>query len=163
MIPSLLLTAAALTSPVLPSTAKVDKTLNEFHQAAAEAKFDEYFSHFAKDGIFIGTDASERWTVETFKAYVAPFFSKGKGWKYTPKIRHISFSPDQKIAWFDEILESASYGTSRGTGVLVLEKADWKISQYQLGFPIPNELAGKFTEEIKAYEAQPKKSSKANP
>jgi hypothetical protein len=38
---------------------------------------------FAPDGIFIGTDATERWTVAEFKAYAKPHFDKGRGWTYT--------------------------------------------------------------------------------
>jgi hypothetical protein len=56
-------------------------------------------------------------------------------------------------AWFDEILDSSSYGTSRGTGVLIRTNEGWKISQYHLTFPIPNELARHVTDEIKAFEA----------
>jgi hypothetical protein len=60
------------------------------------------------------------------------------------------------VAYFDEILESKSYGTSRGTGVLVKTRAGWKIAQYALTFPIPNDLAKDTTDRIKAYEAKAK-------
>lgn len=158
----LMVMAATLNPPVSSPEAQVEKVLNSFHKAASEAKFDEYFSYFGKDAVFIGTDASERWPVEAFKAYTRPYFAKGKGWTYTPKSRHVDFSPDQKVAWFDEILDSEKYGTSRGTGVLVQEAAQWKILQYHLTFPIPNELAEKMTSEIKAYETKVKSPAKGN-
>lgn len=153
---SILFMASTVAVSGVSPKAKVESTLNQFHQAASEAKFETYFGFFAEDGVFIGTDASERWTVKQFKDYTAPHFAKGKGWTYTSRSRNISFNKDQSVAWFDEILDSASYGTSRGTGVLVLENANWKIAQYHLTFPIPNDLAGKFTTEIKAFEKSKK-------
>jgi hypothetical protein len=38
--------------------------------------------------------------------------------------------------------------------VLIRSDDGWKISQYHLTFPIPNELAGKVTDEIKAFESE---------
>ena len=57
------------------------------------------------------------------------------------------------MAWFDELLDSKSYGTSRGTGTLVLTADGWRVSQYALTFPIPNDLAKDMTGKIKAFEA----------
>ncbi len=133
--------------------AEVSKTLDSFHQAASEAKFDEYFNHFAKDAMFIGTDASERWTVKEFKTYAKPAFQKGKGWTYKKRTRNIFLSPDQKFAWFDELLDNEVYGTSRGTGVLIQENSKWKVAQYHLTFPVPNDMASRVTKEIKAHES----------
>jgi hypothetical protein len=50
-------------------------------------------------------------------------------------------------------LAADAYGTSRGTGVMVLENGGWKVAQYALSFPIPNDLAAGITEQIKAFEA----------
>jgi hypothetical protein len=38
--------------------------------------------------------------------------------------------------------------------VLVLEAGEWKIAQYALTFPIPNELAQGITTQIKGFEAK---------
>jgi ketosteroid isomerase-like protein len=119
----------------------IESSLDRFHEAAAKADGKTYFGLFAPEGIFIGTDASERWTVEQFRKYAEPHFSKGKGWKYAPKTRHVDISPGGDTAWFDEILENASYGTCRGSGVLRKTDAGWKIAQYHLTIPVPNELA----------------------
>jgi hypothetical protein len=120
---------------------EVSKLLDGFHLAASKADGQNYFGAFAPEGVFIGTDASERWTVEQFKAYAQPYFSKGKGWTYHSTGRNISISLTGDIAWFDELLENASYGTCRGTGVLRLIGKDWKITQYHLTIPVPNDLA----------------------
>lgn len=129
--------------------AAVSFVLDRYHQAAASADWSVYFDLMSEDGVFLGTDVGERWPKEVFRSYA----SGRNGWLYTPRERHINFTPDGNTAWFDEILDSASYGTSRGTGVLIKTNGGWKISQYHLTFPIPNELARKFTDEIKAWEA----------
>src|SRR5437868_6029502 len=80
-----------------PSTKEITDTLDRFHQAASKADGQVYFDLFAPEGIFIGTDASERWTVEEFKKYASPHFSKGKGWTYVPRDRHVDFAPGGEI------------------------------------------------------------------
>ena len=134
--------------------AAISQLLDRLHADATRADGDAYFDHFAKDAVFIGTDASERWTVPAFRAYALPLFAEGKGWTYRPRARHITVAqiPCGCVAWFDEILDSASYGTSRGTGVVALTPAGWKIEQYALTFPIPNELAPELTAQIKRFE-----------
>jgi hypothetical protein len=66
------------------ATEEIGELLDRFHKAASAARFDEYFGLFAPDGIFIGTDAEERWTLAEFKAYTKPYFDKGRGWTYLP-------------------------------------------------------------------------------
>ena len=136
--------------------AAIGQTLDNFHAAAAKADGKTYFDLFAPDAVFIGTDASERWTVEAFRAYAMPIFATGKGWTYKPRLRHVTLAslPCGCMAWFDEILDSTSYGTSRGTGVLTLTPAGWKIEQYALTFPIPNDLAKGMTGKIKLFESK---------
>lgn len=158
--PALALTFALLATPALAATSGQDtaaagKVLDRFHAAAAASDFDGYFSLFAPQAVFIGTDASERWTLKEFEAYTKPVFAAHKGWVYTPRERHLAITQDpcRCVVWFDEILDSKSYGTSRGTGVLVKQKGRWKIAQYALTFPIPNDLAKDMTDRIKAYEA----------
>lgn len=128
----------------------VNNILDTYHAAAAEADWENYFQLMSDDGIFLGSDAGERWTKAEFKAYA----SRSNGWIYLPEIRNVNFTPDGRSAWFDEILQSASYGTSRGTGILIKTEQGWKISQYALTFPIPNALAGSITVEIKEYESR---------
>ena len=126
------------------------EVLDRFHRAASGAKFDEYFSLFAPDGIFIGTDAGERWTVDEFKAYAKPHFDKGRGWTYVPVERHINVSADDRHASFDELLDNAGLGRCRGTGVLRRVAGVWKIEQYHLTIPVPNALADEVVKRIRA-------------
>jgi hypothetical protein len=152
----LILLALAAATASAQSTAPIDSTLNQLHQSASNADGKTYFDLFTSDAIYIGTDAGERWTLEQFRNFAMPYFSKGKGWTYVPRERHITVAdiPCGCLAWFDELLDSESYGTSRGTGVLMKQNGRWKIAQYALTFPIPNDLAKGITDEIKAFEAK---------
>ena len=89
--------------------------------------------------------------MSAFKAYAQPHFSKGRGWAYTPHSRHIYFSNNRDVAWFDELLDNDSLGVTRGTGVLILENHKWKVSQYHLTIPVPNALADSVAEQIKSH------------
>src|SRR5207249_2276727 len=124
--------------------------LDDFHAAAAAADGPRYFAHFAPEAVFLGTDATERWTLPEFKAYATPYFEKGKGWTYKPKSRHIQAAPGGDVAWFDEDLDSAAFGACRGSGVARRIDADWKIAQYNLSIPVPNDLAREVVERIRA-------------
>jgi hypothetical protein len=128
--------AAALV-PAEPSA--VARVLDDFHDAAAHADEARYFSHFAKDGVFLGTDATERWDVAAFRAYAHPHFAAGKAWTFHATARHVAFATDGTTAWFDEALATEKLGPARGSGVLVREGGEWKIAQYNLAITIPNE------------------------
>ena len=158
MFKSLALAVALLATPALaasPDEAAAGRVLDAFHAAAARSDYKAYFDLFTSDGVFIGTDAHERWTVAEFKAYARPAFAAGHGWVYHPRERHLTIAstPCKCVAYFDELLDSQSYGTSRGTGVLLKGPHGWKVAQYALTFPIPNDLAKGFTDQIKAFEA----------
>jgi len=130
--------------------AAINKVLDDYHQAAANGEWDIYFDLMSDDGVFIGTDAGERWVKQEFRQYS----SGSNGWVYTPQQRNVNITPDGLSAWFDEALLSQSYGSSRGTGVLISTAVGWKISQYHLTLPIPNGMVRGITDQIKEYEAQ---------
>jgi hypothetical protein len=130
--------------------AAINKVLDDYHQAAANGEWDIYFDLMSDDAVFIGTDAGERWVKQEFRQYS----SGSNGWVYTPQQRNVNITPDGLSAWFDEALLSQSYGSSRGTGVLMLTAVGWKISQYHLTLPIPNGVVRGITDQIKEYEAQ---------
>ena len=124
---------------------EIAAVLDDFHAAASAADGDRYFDHFANDAVFLGTDDTERWDLASFKAFAAPYFDKGTGWTYHPIERHISVSPGNAVAWFDERLMNEKLGVCRGSGVLVRERDAWRIAQYNLTIPIPNDLADDVT------------------
>jgi hypothetical protein len=117
---------------------QINTTLDTWHKAATEANFVNYFDALTDDSIFIGTDATENWTKPAFQAFAKPYFDKGKAWSFTSLERHIYFSTDKKMAWFDELLNT-QMKICRGSGVLVLIDGKWKIKHYVLSMTIPND------------------------
>ena len=126
----------------------VTSVLNKLHLNASEARGTEYFDLFAEDAIFFGTDINERWDKNAFQEYGMTRFETGKGWPYHMTKRNIYFSDDDETCWFDELVRNDKYGQLRGTGVMKLVDQDWKIVQYNLALPIPNDLFPKYAQEI---------------
>ncbi len=122
---------------------EVGMVLDRLHEAASEADGTAYFDLFTPDARFIGTDATERWSLEEFRAYAEPHFSQGNGWTYEPTARTVTIADIECgcIAWFDEVLDHASYGVLRGSGLLRLTDDGWKVEQYVLSFAVPNDDA----------------------
>jgi uncharacterized protein (TIGR02246 family) len=141
----------------------VETVLDGWHAAAAAADETRYFDRFAPDGVFLGTDATERWTVEEFRRYAHPHFAKGKAWSFRAVSRHVTFSENGAVAWFDEALDTPNLGPARGSGVLVRIAGEWKIAQYNLSIPIPNELAKDFKRRIEEFLALPGRTPTAKP
>jgi ketosteroid isomerase-like protein len=117
---------------------QVGQVMDDWHAAAGDADGERYFGHFAPEGVFLGTDDGERWTVDEFRAYAEPHFSKGRGWTYVPSRRHVMLSADGRLAWLDEKLDNEGYGRLRGTGVLRHTPGGWKLVHYSMSFPVPN-------------------------
>jgi hypothetical protein len=128
----------SFTSSLEQEKKDINKVINEWHKAAAEANFDNYFSFMTEDAVFIGTDASENWNRKNFEAYSKPHFDKGKAWTFQTLERNIYIDKNNKIAWFDELLDT-SFKICRGSGVLEKVNGKWKIKHYVLSMTIPNE------------------------
>mgnify|MGYP002713303688 CR=1 FL=1 len=119
----------------------INSLMDDFHDAAAKADQGRYLGYFTRDGVFMGTDDWERWPLNPdFRTYVAERFKDGKGWAYKAVERHIAFSPDAKVAWFDEITTSEKWGLFRGTGVLFKEDQGWTVAHYSMSVLGPNEV-----------------------
>ena len=71
-----------------PSLEELGAFLDAWHEAASRADADVYLGSIADDGVFLGTDPSERWDKAAFSAYVLPYFEAGRGWTYLPSNRH---------------------------------------------------------------------------
>src|SRR5579872_3715690 len=84
----LLLSCSALAQDRVQLVAAV---LDDWHQAASVADAARYFGHFAANGVFMGTDATERWTVAEFRAWAKPHFQRKSAWSFKPRDRHIDF------------------------------------------------------------------------
>ena len=153
MIASLMALSLLVQAPPSPET-EIAAVLDRLNEASSDGDGATYFSLFTPDARFIGTDATERWSLTEFRAYAQPVFARGRGWTYTPSARVITIAPIECrcVAWFDEELENASYGQTRGSGVLRLTPDGWKIEQYVLSFAIPNEKADAVVAAVRAPE-----------
>ncbi|MFT4913315.1 MAG: hypothetical protein ACI9YM_001909 [Brevundimonas sp.] len=156
-----LIAALTLAPPQDPTLAAPDAAvgavIDRMHAAAATADGATYFAQFTPDARFIGTDAGERWSLQAFRAYAEPYFARGQGWTYVPHDRVVTIAPIacRCVAWFDERLDNASYGETRGSGVLRLTEDGWKIEQYVLSFAVPNDVARDVVTVIRSQPGTP--------
>ncbi|HZV68018.1 MAG TPA: nuclear transport factor 2 family protein [Saprospiraceae bacterium] len=123
----------------------IDSLVNEWHHAAAVADEKTFFGRMAEDGIYIGTDASERWLRDELAVWSKKYFDREKAWDFTPLSRNIRIAPGAHIAWFDELL-STWMGTCRSTCIMELRDNEWKIVHYQLSVTLPNDKVDGFLE-----------------
>lgn len=144
---------------VLPAQAQpergVNLALDAFHAAAADADFAAYSALMTADIVFLGTDASERWQGDAFRDFARPHFESGVGWTYLPEQRSVLLSADGRTAWFDELLQHEKLGRCRGSGVMLLRDGGWKVAQYNLSLPVPNELVYSVAQDIAAFARDP--------
>jgi len=119
--------------------AAIDALIDGLHRDAHEGNFQTYFDRYTPDAVFLGTDKSERWTIEKFKVYAEPAFEDGHGWTYLVKERN--WEGDGTTRWFDEVLLNEKLGHCRGTGVIELIDGQWKIAHYALTMLVPNDIA----------------------
>jgi ketosteroid isomerase-like protein len=117
----------------------IENKMDDFHDAADKGDSARYLNHFAKDGVFMGTDDWERWPFDGFSKYVNKHFKDGKGWSYKPIKRFTNINSEEAFAWVDEIVESEKWGRFRGTAVLTKTEQGWKIQHYSLTVLVPNE------------------------
>lgn len=152
---TLALTAPLAAPQAADPAADAGRSLDALHTAAARADQAAWTDRLSPDLVWIGNETSERWNRDAFLAFAEPIFARGEGWIYTARERHVVLAPDPCgcVAWFDEVLNSQTYITARGEGMMVLEDGEWRVLRYALSYPIPNDLAKEITTEIRAFEA----------
>ena len=124
---------------------QLDQIMNDWHHAAATADADAFFGTMTKDGIYLGTDPSERWLRDELRSWAGKAFEREVAWAFTPSDRVWYFNPSQDVAWFEELLDTWM-GTCRGSGVLVKTSDGWKLKHYNLAVTIANEKIKGFIE-----------------
>ncbi|MGB0890944.1 MAG: nuclear transport factor 2 family protein [Flavobacteriaceae bacterium] len=117
---------------------KVNVVLDDWHKAASEANYEDYFGKMDSVSVFIGTDATENWSKKEFSNFSKPYFDKGKAWSFKALERNIYVNEAKNFVWFDELLDTWM-GTCRGSGVLEKKDNVWKIKHYVLSVAIPND------------------------
>ncbi|NNF21746.1 MAG: nuclear transport factor 2 family protein [Saprospiraceae bacterium] len=133
---------------ILSDEQDIDQKLNYWHKAAATADEDVFFGAMTEEGIYIGTDASERWMRDELKEWSKKYFERESAWAFTPTSRNIKILPSGNAAYFDELLDTWM-GPCRGSGVLEKIDHQWKIVHYHLAMAVPNDVIDAYLKLIK--------------
>lgn len=139
-------TSACQTEPT--DAQAIHTMLDAWHKAAATADEDVFFGSMTEDGIYLGTDATERWLRDELKEWSKKYFERESAWAFTATKRHVYFSEDGQTAWFEEELDTWM-GPCRGSGVVQLSAEGWKIRHYNLAILVPNDVVNDFIELVK--------------
>lgn len=132
---------------------QVNAFIDEWHDDAANAR-PAYFEKIAPNGIYIGTDKTELWNREQFKAWAKRFFDRKSAWSFKSTKRNVYLSADKKFIWFDELLDT-QMGVCQASGVIRRTDKSFEIEHYQLSIAVPNAVADKVTRIVKEHEAKP--------
>lgn len=129
--------------PLKNDQVAMDAKMNKWHQDVAVFDYAAYFDFMSEGFIYLGTDPTERWTKTAFGEFCKPYFDRKSTWDFKTNWRNWYFSEDQKVAWFEESLNT-QMEECRGSGVLILENGVWKIAHYNLSVVIENEKMKRF-------------------
>jgi hypothetical protein len=136
---------------------QVNAFVDAWHDDAAHARM-AYFDKMAPDGVYIGTDRSELWQRDAFKAWARKYFEgKNSAWTFKASRRNVYAAEDGKLIWFDELLDTANMGHCMASGVIRKTAKGFEILHYQLSIAVPNEIAGQVTSLVEKAEAAPAK------
>jgi hypothetical protein len=144
--------AAATADPALAK--QVNAFVDGWHDDAAHARM-AYFDKIAADGVYIGTDRSELWQRDAFRAWGRKYFEgKTSAWTFHATRRNVYASNDGKLIWFDELLDTANMGHCMASGVIRRTDKGFEILHYQLSIAVPNEISKQVTGLIKQAEGK---------
>ena len=132
----------------------INSLINNWHKNAADANFEAYFNAMSNNGVFIGTDASENWSVNEFKKFSKPYFVEGKAGDFKVIERNVYLNSESSpnLGWFDELLNTWM-GICRGSGVVKKYGKEWKIEHYVLSVTIPNDAIQDVIKQTKKHDS----------
>jgi hypothetical protein len=117
--------------------------MDSWHLAAAQANAEVFFGMMAENGIYIGTDKTERWLRDELKEWSKKAFERESAWTFTTRERNWQIHEKEGFAIADELLNTWM-GPCRATAVLRLINEHWKIIHYQLSVTIDNDKIEQF-------------------
>ncbi len=132
-------------------TRQVNAFVDEWHDDAANARM-AYFDKIAEDGVYIGTDRTELWKRDAFKAWARKYFDRKSAWSFKATRRNVYASADKSLIWFDELLDTPNMGPCMASGVIRKTAKGFEIVHYQLSMAVPNEVAKQVTTLIAEHE-----------
>lgn len=121
--------------------------IDAWHHAAAVADEDTFFGSMADDGIYLGTDATERWLRDELRSWAGFAFERESAWAFKAYDRELYFTDNQTYAWWEEMLETWM-GPCRASGVAQFIDGRWQIKHYHLAVTVPNDKIDGFKELI---------------
>ena len=121
-----------------PRDEPINLLMDNWHHAAATGDEDVFFNSLGPESIYIGTDASERWTKTEFEAFALKYFQRDTAWAFQPIERKIYYSKKGDVSWFNETLDTWM-GVCRGSGILEKTTTGWILQHYHLAIAVPNE------------------------
>lgn len=130
----------------------INELINGWHKAAANADFDTFFACMDEEGYYIGTDETEKWSIEEFRTFCKPYFDRGSAWDFKPIERGVYLNEAKDLAWFDEKLDTWM-GVCRSSGVVIKSDSGWKIKHYHLSIAVPNDVTNDLIELVKKHKA----------
>jgi len=132
-------------------TKQVNAFVDGWHDDAANTRM-AYFDKIAKDGVYIGTDRTELWTRDEFKAWSSKYFEAKSAWTFKATRRNVYASADKSLIWFDELLDTKNMGHAMASGVIRKTKTGFEIVHYQLSLAVPNGVVDQVTGIIAEHE-----------
>ncbi len=138
----IILSASSLQGQSLDK-AKLDRFMDNWHAAAAEANAEDFFSKMSDSAVYIGTDREERWFRDELRTWSKKAFERESAWTFKAKERNWQWMDNFWIC--DEVLDTWM-GECRSTAVLILVNEELKIQHYQLSVTIDNEKIEAFKE-----------------
>ena len=135
---------------------EINELMDNWHIAAATADEAIFFGSMTEDGVYVGTDASERWLRDELQEWSKEFFDKESAWDFKPTERIVNLSTDGTMAWFDELLDTWM-GVCRSSGVVILTEDGWKIKHYHLSIAVPNDAVQDYLKILEKPKATEKK------
>ena len=130
--------------------ARVNAFVDEWQQDAAQAR-PAFFDKIASDGIYIGTDKTERWTKEASRMGEAGLRPPHGVGLHAPH-RNIRFTPDRQLIWLTS-RSARRWGFCKPRAWSPTAAVS-KIVHYQLSIAVPNDVIPQVTGAIKAFESK---------
>ena len=132
----------------IDEAAAINALMDAWHHAAAIADEDTFFGTMSADGIYLGTDATEKWQRDVMKEWSKKYFEQDSAWDFKANNREVYISKNKKTAWFDELLDTWM-GTCRGSGVLRKTEEGWELVHYNLAVAVPNDTVNDYIKLLK--------------
>ena len=130
---------------------QVNAFVDSWHDDATNSR-PAFFDKMARDAVYIGTDKTELWKRDAFKAWAKKAFDRPTAWAFTPMRRNVYLSPDKSVIWFDELLNT-QMGVCQASGVMHRVGTSFEIDHYQLSIAVPNDISAKVISTIRDFEA----------